>query len=123
MEHQRFMEEKEMTGIFATRMMRLSEVVSSVLQDRNVYAGYKSGAPRGMLPRKDIGPDNQADLVFCSKWDGQDCKAIVPIENKVSWNFPGGLTSSKQDYARLGRDIKLYKCAPNNPVPSLADGV
>ena len=40
----------------------------------------------------------------------------------MSWNFPGGsLTSKTEDYARLGRDVKLYELQPEVAVNSLAD--
>ena len=103
--------------------LTLSYLLSSALEDdEECFLGAKTRAT-DFLPSR-LGPDNQVDMVFARKWAHRSLRnAVVPIENKVSWNFPGGsLTSNVQDYARLGRDVRLYDLVPELPVASLADG-
>mmetsp|Transcript_29419 Transcript_29419/g.43425 ORF Transcript_29419/g.43425 Transcript_29419/m.43425 type:complete len:182 (+) Transcript_29419:1170-1715(+) len=84
-------------------------------------------------PPASVGTDTQVDFIFVNNRNGEKPRkskplggtGIVPRELKVSWNFPcGSTTSSRADYARLGRDVKLYDFLPSRPtVDSLADEI
>jgi hypothetical protein len=77
--------------------------------------------------KKDIFPDviatgGAVDFLLARNDVGYMKSGLVCWENKVSWNFPcGSLTSRTEDYARLGRDIKLHELAGGSSVPSAAD--
>ena len=79
--------------------------------------------------KRDIFPDviatgGAVDFLLARKDVGYLKSGVVCWENKVSWNFPGGsLTSRTEDYARLGRDVKLHELVGGSSVPSAADDV
>lgn len=111
------------------RVYHLSSILSStpgVLGES--FLGRKSMAPK---PPPSVGADTQVDFIFTNDRNGEKYRkikplegtGIVPWEKKVSWKFPGGSTTSPRfDYARLGRDVKLYDFLPSRrTVDSLAD--
>ena len=104
------------------RFTLLSKVLSLLggPDEKNYYFGKKSLTK---IPHEMLGTDNQVDLVFWRKCQGiANRLGLVPWENKVSWNFPGGtVTSPDADPFRLGRDVKLYDLQPGVNVESLAD--
>ena len=105
------------------RFIRLSQVLSLLGHQNDEYYFGKKNRTK-IVPEKlggKVGSDNQVDLVFWRQHQA-NLLGLVPWENKVSWNFPGGtVTSPDADPFRLGRDVKLYELKPEVEVKSLAD--
>ena len=115
--------EPSLDDYLQSRFVKLTDVLSLAFGEKNVYFGKKSNiySSNVELP-PNIGTDNQVDLLFLLKKENFERQSLIPWENKVSWNFPGGkVTSEDEDFARLGRDVKLDELVRCDEVQSLAD--